>query len=157
MEAQHVRALFDSQWQRTVALAGQLRAADPEDVAAEAFARLYSKRGSVRTTDAAVGYLRTTVINLVRDRARRQQLDARERSRAAPPIAEVVDRDPAVIEAVGALPERQREAVVLRIWLDLSERDAAAAMGVSAGSVKTHLSRALAALRPVLEGDRHVR
>jgi RNA polymerase sigma-70 factor (sigma-E family) len=54
-----------------------------------------------------------------------------------------------IVAALRQLPERQRAAVVLRYFLDLSEADTAAAMGVSRGSVKTHLSRALARLRDV--------
>jgi RNA polymerase sigma factor (sigma-70 family) len=58
-----------------------------------------------------------------------------------------------VIAALRTLPARQREAVVLRYYLDLGEADIAAAMRVSAGSVKTHLHRGLAALSRVLEED----
>ena len=52
--------------------------------------------------------------------------------------------------AIRALPRRQREAVVLRLYLDLTERQAAAAMGVTTGALREHASRAMAALRPVL-------
>ena len=51
-----------------------------------------------------------------------------------------------VIAALAALPARRREAIVLRYWLDLPEREIAAVMGVSPGTVKSHLSRGLAAL-----------
>jgi len=54
--------------------------------------------------------------------------------------------------AIQALPQRQREAFVLRIWDGLSVEETATAMGCSDGSVKTHLSRALHALRAKLEG-----
>ncbi len=59
-----------------------------------------------------------------------------------------------VVAALRLLPERQREAVALRFYLDLPEVEIAAAMGVSAGSVKTHLHRALATLARHLGEDR---
>jgi RNA polymerase sigma factor (sigma-70 family) len=60
-----------------------------------------------------------------------------------------------LLAAVDRLPRRQREALVLRYWLELSEREIADAMGVSPGSVKTHASRGLAALgRALKEEDR---
>ena len=58
-----------------------------------------------------------------------------------------------VLAALAELPPRRREAIVLRYWLDLSEREIAAAMGVSAGTVKSHVSRGLAELAQVL-GDK---
>ena len=59
-----------------------------------------------------------------------------------------------VIAALRQLPVRQREALVLRYYADLSEAEIAAAMGVSTGSVKTHAHRGLAALAKLLGEDR---
>ena len=56
-----------------------------------------------------------------------------------------------VLAAVRALPTRQREALVLRYYADLSEAEIAEAMGVSQGAVKSHTSRGLAALRRTME------
>ena len=66
------------------------------------------------------------------------------------PATTVVERD-AVLRALAALPERQREVLVLRYYADLSEAAIAEALGVSPGTVKAHASRGLAALRPTLE------
>lgn len=59
-----------------------------------------------------------------------------------------------VLAAVRDLPERQREVVVLRYLLELSTAEAASTLGISEGSVKTHLHRALATLETTLEGAR---
>jgi RNA polymerase sigma factor (sigma-70 family) len=59
-----------------------------------------------------------------------------------------------VLAALRRLPVRQREALVLRYYADLSEAEIAAAMGVSAGSVKTHAHRGLATLAELLGEDR---
>lgn len=66
-------------------------------------------------------------------------------------------RDPLrapVIAALRTLPARQREALALKFYADLSEAETAAAMGVSTGSVKTHVHRGLAALEKLLEEER---
>jgi len=59
----------------------------------------------------------------------------------------------AVVTALRTLPPRQREALVLRFYGDLSEAQIAAAMGISKGAVKSHTARAMTALRSVLERD----
>jgi RNA polymerase sigma factor (sigma-70 family) len=56
-----------------------------------------------------------------------------------------------VIAALAKLPARRREAIVLRFWLDLPEREIAQIMGTSLGTVKSQLSRGLAALTAAME------
>jgi RNA polymerase sigma factor (sigma-70 family) len=59
----------------------------------------------------------------------------------------------AVVHALRDLPRRQREAIVLRYYADLSEAQTAYAMGISTGAVKSHTSRGMAALRHLLEEE----
>jgi RNA polymerase sigma factor (sigma-70 family) len=58
-----------------------------------------------------------------------------------------------VVTALRALPARQREALVLRYYGDLSEAQIASTMGISRGAVKSHTARAMSALRTVLEQE----
>ena len=58
-----------------------------------------------------------------------------------------------MVTALRTLPARQREALVLRFYGDLSEAQIAASMGISKGAVKSHTARAMTALRSVLERD----
>ncbi len=58
-----------------------------------------------------------------------------------------------VATALGTLPRQQREAVILRYYVDLSETETAAAMGISEGAVKRHAHRGVAALRQRLNGE----
>lgn len=154
-----VRELFDLHWQRTVRLAGLLRAADAEDVAAESFVRLLTHQHRLHAADQALSYLRRIVLNIVRDQARharwadqRMQVLARSASLAVSSGTSAA-QDQRILDAVACLPGRQREAIVLRFWLDLRQHEIAQAMSVSIGSVKTHLARGLAALRPALEAS----
>lgn len=59
-----------------------------------------------------------------------------------------------MVAALRGLPDRQRQALVLRYWLDLSEADVAATMGISCGAVKSHTARGMAALTKALEEHR---
>jgi RNA polymerase sigma-70 factor (sigma-E family) len=70
--------------------------------------------------------------------------------------SDLADDRLAITQAVLALPRRQRAVIVLRFFDDLSERDAAHALGCSVGTVKSHTSRALGALRlnPTLTSGR---
>ncbi len=159
-----VTALFDQHHTQLVRLAVLLGAdGDAEDVVAEAFCELYRRWPRLRDAHAAPAYLRSVVCNLVRMRLRHLQVVRRHSSvhgsdhleDAGSAEQEVVLREDhrEVVRALRELPERQRQALVLRYWLDLREAEVAAAMGISAGAVKAHTSRGMAALTRLL-GER---
>ena len=155
--AVQVSGLFRARYPEMVRLADLLGADDPEDIAQEAFARLIRKTGSLRDPAAAVAYVRSTVCNLVRNRHRQLRV-ARQRTPSGPDEASsehaVMIREDRreLLAALAVLPARRREAIVLRYWLDLPEREIAGVMGVSTGTVKSHVSRGLDALGEALEG-----
>jgi RNA polymerase sigma-70 factor (sigma-E family) len=159
-EEQRYQQLFFGHFATMTRLAAMLGADDPEDVAQEAFVRLHGRRGRLRDPQAAVGYLRTTVVNLTRSRTRHLAVVRRLQPAPAPDTAsaehDAVRRENAreLVAALGQLSARHREALVLRYWLDLTEAEMAEAMGVSRGTVKSHVSRGLAALAALLEGTR---
>jgi RNA polymerase sigma-70 factor (sigma-E family) len=131
-----------------------------EEVVQDAYVSVHGSWRRLRELDKAEAYLRTAVVNASRSRLRRRQVAQRHRPEPQRDMAsaesfavEHAQRE-AVLEALRALPRRQREAVVLRYYGDLSEAQTAAAMGCSTGAVKSHTSRAMAALRPLLEDAR---
>jgi RNA polymerase sigma-70 factor (ECF subfamily) len=130
-----------------------------EELVQEAFVRFH-RSGSIPASGAELSYLRRTVVNLCHGhhrhlrvvRSRRAEVDGDH----APAEVDAVRRDGQrqVAAAVRALPRRQRDCIVLRFYVDLSDTEIAETLGISAGSVKTHLHRARAALARDLEGLR---
>jgi RNA polymerase sigma factor (sigma-70 family) len=154
------RALFHGHFSALVRLAAMLGADDPEDVAQEAFVRLHRRSRALRDPHAATGYLRTTVVNLTRSRHRHLSV-VRRLAPAAPADVASAEHDAVrreshreLLDAVGRLSSRHREALVLRYWLDLGEAEMAEVMGVTRGTVKSHVSRGLDALAVLMEGSR---
>lgn len=93
-------------------------------------------------------------VNLAVDECRkRRRLASRLEAADAPDSIDGLVAHQVLVNALSRLPERQRIAVVLRYLADMSEADAADAMGVSAGAVKTHLHRGVAALRRSVGDD----
>ena len=156
-DGSRVEELFRSRYLEMVRLAGLLGADDPEDIAQEAFTRLMNKKPDLGDAQAALAYLRTIVVNLTRNRHRHLRVvrlrgPAAAAAESCEQAAIAYEDHQEVIAALAGLPRRRREAIVLRYWLDLPEREIAATMGVSPGTVKSHVSRGLAALARTL-GD----
>jgi RNA polymerase sigma-70 factor (sigma-E family) len=129
--------------------------ANAEEIVADSFVALHMRWHKLGDADRAVAYLRATVVNRSRSALRHRRVVERHVAAsdhgAQAPSAETgaLERltSAAILAAVSALPTRQREALVLRYYGDLSEAAIAEAMGCSRGSVKSHLSRGMAALR----------
>jgi RNA polymerase sigma-70 factor (sigma-E family) len=126
-----------------------------EDVVQDAFAGLYRQWDRLADTRRALQYVRSCVLNGCRSELRRRA--RRDRRASAEPFAAsaeylalVGEEHRQVLAALRALPSRQREALVLRFYLDLQEAEIAAAMGISRGTVKSTTSRGLATLARIL-------
>ena len=152
-------ALYDEFARRAMKLAGLLcgQRERAEDAVAEAFVRVLP-RWRAGLVEEFWPYLRAVVVNELRGRARRDATAERWRRRSDPvapvdaPDVVVVERDRVVV-LLRALPERQRVAVILRFFEDLSEAQAAEVMGCSVGTVKSATSRGVARLRDALAAE----
>jgi len=129
-----------------------------EDVVQEAFYGLYRRWHALSDTTNALAYVRSSVINgcrsALRRRVRQLTLVGAEQpgeSDSAESSALLSEEYRQVLLAIRRLPSRQREALVLRYYLDLDEGEIASSMQVSRGTVKSTTSRALAALGRLLE------
>jgi len=126
-----------------------------EDLVQDAFIKVFGRFADLRNPDAFWWYLRRTLVNLSRSHLRRVKVEreylSRERrarqSEARGPSVEERDR---VLSALRALRPEQRAAIVLRYYEDLTEADAADAMGVAVGTVKSLVHRGMARLRDEL-------
>ncbi len=123
---------------------------DAEDLLQSAYARLLPKWDSVRRYDDPDAYVRRVMVNL-RTSWWRRSVTARNApvpvQRAMSDPADAVTASSVLAKGLAGLPPRQRAAVVLRFYCDLSEAETARVMNVSVGTVKSTTSRALAALR----------
>jgi len=123
-----------------------------EDAVQEAFARAHIAWRKVGHYDDPVAWVRRVAINLIKDHHRRESRRRTMLTRLADPEPCVQTGLPFDLAAVLAeLSFRQRMAVVLHYLDGLNVAETAAAMGISEGSVKTHLARGREGLRPVLE------
>lgn len=129
-----------------------------EDIVQDAFVRLFGRFQDLRSADAFDIYLRRTVLNLSRDRFRRLGLERDHAARAnpsvAPPEAQLQIEDRELIRrTLQGLPHRQRAALVLRFYVDLSEQQTAEVLQCSVAAVKSLVSRATASLEEQLRGE----
>ena len=117
-----------------------------EEIVQDAFARVYERWSRL---DRPGGYLRTAVVNGARSELRKREVRRRIGLQPfIPPQPE--DRD-YLLDALDQLSPRQKTALVLRFYADMTEREIAQAMGVRPGTVKSATSRGLAELRKVVE------
>jgi RNA polymerase sigma-70 factor (sigma-E family) len=157
-----VTALFEEHYVGLVRMARLLvdDRETAEDVVMDAFTSLYRRWTAVRDPGEAHRYLRSCVLNGARSQLRRRRLRRRHESTSPQQEAardghetNAADRS-TMTQLLRTLPYRQRQVLVLRYFVDLTEAQIAYELGVSPGSVKTHASRGLAALARALKGSR---
>lgn len=127
-----------------------------EDLAQDAFVKAAGRFQDLRKQDAFGAYLMKTVVNSCRAHWRRRKverayLDRAAREKNSTDRQSDVSQRLTIVDALEQLPLRQRTAVVLRHYTDLSERETAELMGCTVGTVKTLTSRGLVTLRGRME------
>ncbi len=151
--------MYTSDYRSLVRLAAMLVRDEPtaEEVVQECFIAMHDGWHRLRNQDKALSYLKQAVVNRGRSVLRHRSMVQRNAPKPSPdmPSAEqgamsLLERS-AVIAALKALPDRQRQALVLRYYADLSEAQIAKTMGISQGAVKSHIARAMTTLRAGLE------
>jgi RNA polymerase sigma factor (sigma-70 family) len=124
-----------------------------DDLVAEGFARAWASWPKVSRHPAPAAWVVRTALNVRVSWWRRHRrevavglhdLDVHDRAQRA---GDDLVMDDALLAAIRRLPRRQREVIVLRIWLDLDSKTVADVLGISALTVAVHLSRATATLR----------
>lgn len=130
-----------------------------EDLAQEAFVRCVGRFRHLRRPDAFAAYLRRTIVNLHTSGLRRRRLERDWLSREGPAATRRVTSQPDVgarldlWEALRRLPARQRAALVLRYYEDLSERETSEVLGCSVAAVKSLVARGGETLRELVRGE----
>ena len=130
-----------------------------EDVVQDAFIGLYRAVPRLSGNDKALAYLRASVVNGCRSVHRARQRAFARPVQHAPAVwsaesaAMAREESRVTMQAVSRLPARAREVLALRFYLDLSDAEIAAALGISRSSVSSTASRALAVLARELKGE----
>lgn len=153
-ELDRLERLYREEYEASVRLA-RLLTGDrhrAEELAQDAFVRVAP---ALATADNPAAYLRTVLVNLCRDHARRRRTVDRHppsppAATPAPPLPADLDE---VWEAVQRLPERRRTAIVLRFWADRPTAEIATILGCREATVRSLIHRGLASLREVLPDD----
>ncbi len=153
--------LYSEQYRALVRLAALLVRDTPtaEEVVQDSFIAMHESWQRLKDTEKALAYLRQVVVNRSRSVLRHRTVVDKNLQKPAPdmPSAEhgafVSLERSAVVAALRDLPGRQREAIVLRYYADLSEAQIATAMGISRGAVKSHTARGMSSLRAALEEE----
>ena len=127
-----------------------------EDIVQSALTTLFVQWRRIAAVENVDGYLHRILVRRYLDERRRKGfgvlLGDRLPDTPAAPAQAVEERD-VLMTALRGLPSKQRAVVVLRYYDDLSVEQTAAVLGCSAGTVKSHSSRGLAALRGVLRAE----
>ena len=129
-----------------------------EDVVQDAFCGLYTHWRRLSDPAKALPYLRSSVLNGCRNHRRRRYRAGREpaaweNTESAESSVLLAEEHREVLDGLQRLPARQREALVLRFYLELAEPEIAQTMGISRGTVKSTTSRALATLGRILREE----
>jgi RNA polymerase sigma-70 factor (sigma-E family) len=154
-----VEELYAAHYRRLVRLSVLLvrDVGTAEEVVQDSFVAMHGKWRNLKDPDKGLAYLRQTVVNRSRSVLRHRGVQARYTPPAIPdhPAAEAdalsSERRGEVLGALRELPDRQREVIALRYYLDLSEAEIADTLGISRGAVKSHASRGVSALRHLLK------
>ena len=156
-----VTELYSTHYRMLVRLSALLVRDIPtaEEVVQDAFVNMHGGWQRLRDAEKALAYLRQSVVNRSHSVLRHRTVVDKNLLKPPPdmPSAEhgamtLLERSE-VVSALRDLPDRQRQAIVLRYYADLSEAEIADAMKISRGAVKSHTARAMAALRAALERE----
>lgn len=155
-----IEQLYAAHWRRLVRLSVLLvrDVGTAEEIVQDAFVAVHGRWGKLRDPDLALAYLRQAVVNRSRSALRHRAVVWKHAAREGLPLhapsadqpALAAARRTAVLEAMRELPQRQREVLALRYYLELSEAEISDALGISRGAVKSHASRGSATLRGLL-------
>ena len=148
-----IREFLHTSYPRLVAAVALACGSRPaaEDAVQEALLRAWERSEKGQELDSLEAWVTTVALNLSRSGLRRLRSERRARARLAAPRGIEPDVQRLDVErALSTLPRRQREAVVLRYYLQLDTREVASALGIGEGTVKSTLFRARAALATAL-------